>query len=104
MYIPPSNAEHDPRVVLDFIAAHPLGALVTATDAGLFATHLPWVLHRGRGAHGTLEGHLARANPHHRRASLTAEAMVVFTGPDAYVHPGWYPAKAEHGKVVPTWN
>lgn len=29
---------------------------------------------------------------------------MVFSGPDAYVHPGWYPAKAEHGKVVPTWN
>lgn len=104
MYIPPSNAEHDRDVVLDFVAAHPLGALVTASDEGLFATHLPWVLHRDRGAHGTLEGHLARANPHHRRPSLTTEALVVFTGPDAYVHPGWYPAKAEHGKVVPTWN
>jgi transcriptional regulator len=23
---------------------------------------------------------------------------------DAYVSPGWYPSKAEHGKVVPTWN
>ena len=23
---------------------------------------------------------------------------------DAYVSPRWYPAKAEHGKVVPTWN
>ena len=33
-----------------------------------------------------------------------AEALVVFSGADAYVHPGWYPAKAEHGKVVPTWN
>jgi len=28
----------------------------------------------------------------------------VFSGADAYVHPGWYPAKAEHAKVVPTWN
>lgn len=25
-------------------------------------------------------------------------------GPDAYVSPSWYAAKAEHGKVVPTWN
>jgi transcriptional regulator len=29
---------------------------------------------------------------------------VIFNGPDAYVSPSWYPAKAEHGKVVPTWN
>ena len=25
-------------------------------------------------------------------------------GPDAYVSPSWYAAKAEHGRVVPTWN
>jgi transcriptional regulator len=30
--------------------------------------------------------------------------MAVFTGPDAYVSPGWYPSKAVHGRVVPTWN
>ena len=29
---------------------------------------------------------------------------MVFQGPQAYVSPGWYPSKAEHGKVVPTWN
>ena len=25
-------------------------------------------------------------------------------GPDGYVSPSWYPSKAEHGRVVPTWN
>jgi len=30
--------------------------------------------------------------------------LLVFRGPQAYVTPSWYPAKAEHGKVVPTWN
>ncbi len=29
---------------------------------------------------------------------------MVFSSADAYVSPSWYPAKAEHGKVVPTWN
>lgn len=104
MYIPPSNAEHRPEVLFDFIEAHPLGALVTASADGLFATHLPLVLHRGRGAHGVLEGHVARANPHHRLEPAAGEALVIFPGPDAYVSPSWYPAKAEHGRVVPTWN
>ena len=104
MYVPPSNAEHRPDVLFDFLEAHPLGALVTASAEGLFATHLPFVLDRTRGPHGTLEGHLARANPHHRHAPTTDEALVIFTGPDAYVTPSWYPSKAEHGKVVPTWN
>ena len=104
VYIPPSNAEERPEVMLDFIDAHPLGALVTASAGGLFATHLPLVLDRARGAHGTLEGHVARANPHHRQAPAAGEALVIFTGPDAYVTPSWYAAKAEHGRVVPTWN
>ena len=32
------------------------------------------------------------------------EALVVLRGPDAYVSPSWYASKAEHGRVVPTWN
>ena len=54
------------------------------------------------GAHGTLRGHVARANPLWQHAG--APALAVFTGADAYVSPGWYPGKREHGKVVPTWN
>ena len=104
MYIPPTNAEHRPEVLHAFVDAHPLGALVTHGPDGLFATHLPLVLHRDRGAHGVLEGHVARANPHHRRVADGTEALVVFQGPDAYVTPAWYPSKQEHGKVVPTWN
>jgi transcriptional regulator len=103
MYIPPSNAEQRPEVMLDFIEAHPFGALVTASPAdGLFATHLPLVLARARGPNGTLQGHVARANPHHRHAA--SEALVIFQGPDAYITPSWYAAKGEHGRVVPTWN
>ena len=104
MYIPSSNAEPRLDVLHDFIEAHPLGALVTASAEGLFATHLPLVLDRSRGAHGMLEGHVARANPHHRLEGTAGEALVIFTGPEAYVTPAWYAAKAEHGKVVPTWN
>lgn len=104
MYIPSSNAENDPEVMWDFIEAHSLGALVTTGADGLFATHLPLLVDRTRGPHGTLQGHIARANPHHRMADSESEALVIFTGPDAYITPAWYPAKAEHGKVVPTWN
>ncbi|HET7233805.1 MAG TPA: FMN-binding negative transcriptional regulator [Longimicrobium sp.] len=104
MYIPPSNAEHSPEVMLSFIQAHPFGALVTASAEGLFATHLPLVLDRAAGPHGTLEGHVARANPHHGRTPEVGEALVIFQGPDAYITPSWYAAKAEHGRVVPTWN
>jgi transcriptional regulator len=70
----------------------------------LYATHLPLVLDRGRGELGVLQGHIARANPHHLRAADTADVLVVFSGADAYITPGWYPSKVRHGKAVPTWN
>jgi transcriptional regulator len=104
MYNPSSFAEHDVAVMHDFIEAHPFGALVTASPSGLFATHLPLVLDRQVGPHGTLQGHIARANPHHEVAGDGSEALVLFTGADSYVTPSMYASKARHGKVVPTWN
>ena len=104
MYIPASNAESRPEVMHDFMDAHPFAVLVTASADGLYATHLPLVLDRARGPHGTLEGHVARANPHHRQTLAAAEGLVIFSPPNAYITPSWYPAKAEHGRVVPTWN
>lgn len=104
MYIPPSNAEHRREVMHDFMQAHPFAVLVTAGVDGLLATHLPLVLDRERGPHGTLEGHVARANPHHKQTLTSCEALVIFSAPNAYITPTWYPSKAEHGKVVPTWN
>jgi transcriptional regulator len=109
VYVPAPFAESDRDVLLAFIAEHPLGALVTGSPAhGLYATHLPLLLDRTRGAHGVLHGHIARANPHHRRVDAAesgpTDALVIFSGPEAYVSPSWYAAKARHGKVVPTWN
>lgn len=106
MYVPGSFAERDLPTLFAFIEAHPLATLVThAAPEGLFATHLPLVLDRTMGPMGTLFGHVARANPHSR--SITdndSEALVIFTGPDAYITPEWYATKQETGRVVPTWN
>lgn len=105
MYVPAAFAETDRDVLHDFIRAHPLGALITGSaTAGLYATHLPLVLDAHRGAHGVLHGHIARANPHHDRARDVSDALVIFTGADAYITPGWYASKVRHGRVVPTWN
>jgi transcriptional regulator len=51
-----------------------------------------------------LRAHVARANPLWREARTDLESLVVFQGPQTYISPAWYPSKAEHGKVVPTWN
>ena len=104
MYIPSSNAEHRPEVMLDYMEAHPLAALVTSSSEGMVATHLPLLVDRTRGAHGTLAGHIARANPQQRQARDGDDALVIFSGHDAYITPAFYPSKARDGKVVPTWN
>ena len=83
--------------------ARPFAALVSAGSAGLFASHLPTVL-KDDGPYGVIECHLARANPHCKDLAEGNEALMIFQGPDGYITPGWYPSKAQHGKVVPTWN
>jgi transcriptional regulator len=51
----------------------------------------------------TLRGHLAR-NDDQWRCPVLGEVLVIVRGPDAYISPAWYASKAEHGRVVPTWN
>lgn len=85
------------------ILATRLAILVSPGAEGLEATHLPLLLDPDAGEFGTLHGHLARANPHWQ-ALAEGEALVIFPGVDAYISPSFYAAKAEHGKVVPTWN
>jgi transcriptional regulator len=103
MYIPSAFEETDLAALHETIRDTGLATFVTATDEGLIATPLPFLLASHEGPYGTLYGHLARAN---RQWSLppTGDAMAVFMGPDAYISPSWYPSKKEHGKVVPTWN
>ena len=103
MYTPRSFAEPDTSALHEFMHAHPFATLVTARN-GLFATHLPLVLRAGVGPLGTLEGHIARANPHMSLASDPIEAMVIFSGEQAHITPTWYPSKQVDGRVVPTWN
>lgn len=103
MYVPRQFREEDPAVLAAAVRGIGLATLVTAPPGGaLHATHLPMVLKETDGAL-VLEGHVARPNPHWRDAEA-GPSLAVFQGPQAYVSPSWYPAKREHGKVVPTWN
>ena len=70
---------------------------------GPIATPLPLLLAEAEGERGVLYGHVAKANMQWR-TPVIGEALAIFTGPDAYITPSWYAAKAEHGKVLPTWN
>jgi len=104
MYTPSTFALDDLHDLHQQILGTRLAVLVTHGEQGLQASHLPLLLNADEGANGTLYGHFARGNPQWKALQNGAEALVIFAGADAYVSPGFYPSKAEHGKVVPTWN
>jgi transcriptional regulator len=99
MYVPAAFAQTDLGALHDLIEAHDFGLLVSQGPDGLIASHLPFLLDRTRGAHGTLYAHVARANPQWRNLA-DGEAMAVFQGPHAYISPSWYKSHPS----VPTWN
>jgi transcriptional regulator len=104
MYQPQHFREDDPAVQHALVRAHPLGLLVTLGDRGLEANLIPFVIDPSAGERGMLLGHLARPNPQWRVFDPGVDVLVVFQGPEGYITPSWYAAKAESGKVVPTWN
>lgn len=104
MYLPSHFAEQRPEVLQALMRAHPLATLVTLGPDGLMANSIPLLWSEGGRGHGILRGHVARANPLWQESRPDVEALVIFQGNQSYVSPSWYPAKAEHGRVVPTWN
>lgn len=104
MYTPSAFAIEDLPALHQQILDTRLAILVTHGEQGLQASHVPLLLSPEQGPNGTLYGHLARANPQWQELEAGAEALVIFAGADAYVSPSFYPSKADHGKVVPTWN
>lgn len=99
MYVPAHFALDDDAVqaMLDRPGA---AELVTCGPDGPEATLLPFVRDPAR---GVLLGHFARNNDHWTRVDGRT-GLVIVRGPDSYVSPTWYASKAEHGRVVPTWN
>jgi transcriptional regulator len=104
MYRPAHFEETRLDVLHDFVRRHPLGLLVTTRPDGPAADPVPFLLDAEPAPLGRLRAHVARANPLWREARTDIDSLVVFQGAQAYVSPGWYPSKHEHGKVVPTWN
>jgi transcriptional regulator len=102
MYIPAHFAAGD-AAIQELLAKHGAADLITLTADGLLATMLPFAYSPADGELGTLYGHVARNNDQWRKPAL-GESLAIVRGPDAYVSPSWYAAKAENGRVVPTWN
>ncbi|HEX8594144.1 MAG TPA: FMN-binding negative transcriptional regulator [Pseudomonas sp.] len=104
MYMPAAFKDDDIASLHELMEHARLAILVTHDGGEMQASHLPLLLDPEQGAYGTLYGHLAKANPQSQALANGAQVMVIFPGADAYVSPSFYAAKAEHGKVVPTWN
>lgn len=104
LYVPRQFREERIDVLHAAIREFPFAQLVTFGEGGLSATPLPLLLDIGADGQAMLLGHLARPNPQWKAADPTIEALAIFSGPDAYISPGWYETKRQTGRVVPTWN
>ena len=103
MYIPKHFAQSDANELYRLIRAYPLATLITVSNQGMEANHIPLYLGKVEDK-DVLQGHLARANPLWKNLPDGSDVLVVFQGPHAYVSPSHYPTKLETGMVVPTWN
>ena len=102
MYNPAAFREDRPEILHGLIREARLALLVSnGAERVPDVTHLPLTLSADG---GELIGHLARANPHWQALRTAGRAIAIFRGAEAYVSPNWYPSKAEHHRVVPTWN
>ncbi len=111
MYVPDQYRPPDGSWMLELMRGNPL-ALLTTNGAGEDgsvpqATHLPVIPGPGFPADppadlagGSLLGHLNRANPHWTALPAVTQALLVFSGPHAYVSPAVY----RTSPAAPTWN
>jgi len=104
MYTPLQFKEDRLPILHDLMQQARLASLITLGGEGLEASHVPVLIDPTEGFFGTIHGHLARGNQQWRGTDPSVPALVIFTGPDAYITPSWYETKAQTGKVVPTWN
>jgi transcriptional regulator len=99
----PSHFAASPDAISHLLTRPAAANLVTMTSQGLLATLLPFVYDPSIGEHGALLAHVARNNTQWSEPAI-GESLMIIQGADAYVSPSWYASKAEHRRVVPTWN
>jgi transcriptional regulator len=95
----PLFASEDPNLVRQLVRDHPWATLVTATSAGLAASHYPVMLDE-EAADLTLLTHLGRPDEEVLEIDR-GEILVVVQGHHGYISPSWY---SESERLVPTWN
>lgn len=103
MHIPAKFKQDNIEALLALIQQHPFATLVTLSEEGVVANHLPLSLIESAGKL-YLIGHIAKANSLWQSAKAFSEVLVIFHGPHSYISPNYYPTKQENAKAVPTWN
>ena len=104
VYLPAHFTASETADVAAFVAAAATADLVTFDGTKPVASLIPVIWDQETAGHGRLLGHLALANPQWQSVAPGSSALAIVRGPQAYVSPSWYPSKARHGRVVPTWN
>jgi len=99
LYRPPAFRHEDPARVRELLARHPMATLISSGNGEPVLSHLPLVIDPAAPLF-TVDGHLARPNPHGQLLAASPSALAIIHGPDAYVSPSWY----ESRESVPTWN
>jgi transcriptional regulator len=94
LYIPTHFRETRLDVLHGFVTRFPLATLIALTPEGISANHVPMLWISAADELGRLQGHVAKANPLWRDAAADAAVLAIFTGPQHYVSPSWYPVSA----------
>ena len=99
MYIPRHFKASD-EAAQEFLSHIESGHVVSNSEKGLISTLIPLIYNKETNA---FLGHIAKQND---QASLATnqEALLISVLNETYISPNWYASKAEHHKVVPTWD
>jgi transcriptional regulator len=99
VYIPEHFRLRHDEDALTFMRANPFAILISSTEDGPFATHLPLSI-VAQEEKLLLRGHVSKANPHWKYLEQQPQCMTIFHGPHSYISPSNYVAR----ESVPTWN
>lgn len=92
MFVRPCWKPRTKEEVYNLIDQYSWALVVNNGDDGPYATNMPLLLDRSRGEHGTLVGHIARANRHADiLQAVHSPTLAIFEGPGSYVTASWYP-------------
>lgn len=103
MFCPHAFQVTDETLCHELIRQYALGTLISVSESGVEADHLPFLLTQVKGEY-CLQSHIARSNPLWKNVTEKASVLVTFQGPQHYISPQYYATKQATGKAVPTWN